>query len=181
MNSHKAFKALTCVVNHQLCPQMKQLLIEKEEMELELLDLRLKLFDYVKRCKKAEDETGQIYCEMCEEWTEDYDDDSQKVNRCLDCVEDDYIYCGWCSQYKLYYEDLGYINAREGRLNEIGDFGCLCVETEDGKKGVLHRGVLCCIDCCKCGEIAKYLGRVARQKEIDNSKIKRASKKVSKN
>ena len=128
----------------------------------ECSDLRFKLKGYVKRWEQAEEVTGMIYCEQCEEWSGDYCEDSEKVNRCLSCVDDDYTYCGLCGLYKLYDNQDNYIVFSEGREIEISEDSCPCCDL----CGVERVVKACCVDCCKCGEQARNIAETVKTLEF---------------
>tara|TARA_R110000787_G_scaffold58503_1_gene133201 strand:+ start:1091 stop:1483 length:393 start_codon:yes stop_codon:yes gene_type:complete len=128
MSTLVTFKALTCVVNHQLCPQMKELM--KENVKLK------------KKCKKAVESNDwtfeHIYCEMCEEWTDDFCDYSKELKICDDCMYAEYLYCDGCDKMKKLDNPM-----------EIMDCACDC--SESFQFSTEANGAVC-NDCCKCRE-----------------------------
>jgi hypothetical protein len=98
MNSQKSFKALNCVVNHQLCPQMKSLMKENENLKKENYHQKAKLERYLKMFEKLEESKKIIgvlyYCIECDEYR---DNDSEIGEIHQDCDGNDIWWGNNCS------------------------------------------------------------------------------------
>ena len=105
MNSQKSFKALNCVVNHQLCPQMKYLMKENENLKCKIEELEASCCALSAIINKARKSNGDhrepiIYCKFHKNWTNDWDDDIVHLNCCLECLPEVFGYCEKCEKYK---------------------------------------------------------------------------------